>query len=83
LQCQRNILCRVFSKWHGKTKAPPAIRHDAIRVKTRFFKRWREAMGQASKVKEAARMDRHFICSKFFAQWVEAYKTKKTLKAVA
>lgn len=20
LQCQRNILCRIFSKWHGKTK---------------------------------------------------------------
>ncbi|KAF5315974.1 hypothetical protein D9611_004637 [Ephemerocybe angulata] len=83
LQCQRNILCRVFAKWNGKTKAPPAIRFDAQRVKNNFFKKWRAAMSQTHKVKEAIKLDRSIITSKYFERWLEAYRAKKTLKAVA
>ncbi|KAJ3521872.1 hypothetical protein NMY22_g12132 [Coprinellus aureogranulatus] len=83
LQRQRNILCRLFSTWHGKSKAPPAIRFDCVRVKKLFFKKWKGAMSHTHQMKQAMNLDRSFVAGRFFGRWVEVYKARKTLKAVA
>lgn len=83
LQRQRNILCRVFARWHGKSKRPVAIRIDRLRVKKEFFKKWKGAMSHTHQVKEAVNLDRSFVTGRFFERWLEAYKAQKTVKAVA
>lgn len=83
LQCQRNILCRVFAKWNSKTLAPPAIRFDSRRVRAAFFKQWKAAMSQTHKVKEAMNAERKMVTSRYFETWVQRYRAKKTLQAVA
>jgi protein SFI1 len=36
LQCQRNILCRVFSNWHGKTKVGSPASFPELDAKSTF-----------------------------------------------
>ncbi|TFK42645.1 Sfi1 spindle body protein-domain-containing protein [Crucibulum laeve] len=83
LQMQKNLMFRAFGIWHGKTKSLPAIRFHANNSKTKYFKMWRETMPRAVQAREARERDRKALLRKSLDQWIQAYKTKIALKAVA
>ncbi|KDQ61051.1 hypothetical protein JAAARDRAFT_191170 [Jaapia argillacea MUCL 33604] len=82
-QSQRNLAFRAFGIWHSRTKSLPAIRFHASHTKATFWQKWRDAMPRVLQAKEARDMDKKAVLSKFLDKWVERYKTKIALKAVA
>lgn len=82
-QHQKNIVFRAFGIWHSKTKSLPALRFHASHLKARYWAVWREAMPRALQSKEAREAHQKNVLSKAFEKWVQAYKTKLELKAVA
>ncbi|KAJ7219221.1 hypothetical protein GGX14DRAFT_541179 [Mycena pura] len=83
LQRHRNILFREFTIWHSKTKSLPAIRFHASRIKNKHWKIWLEALPRALQTKDAREMEKKAVLSKFLNRWLQAYRTKIALKAVA
>ncbi|KAL0946958.1 hypothetical protein HGRIS_013114 [Hohenbuehelia grisea] len=82
-QTARNLLFRNFGIWHAKTKTLPAIRFHASYTKAKYWKIWRAAMPHALLVKTARDKDKHNVLSKYLDKWVQVYRTKMALKAVA
>ncbi|KAJ6596838.1 hypothetical protein DFH09DRAFT_1272396 [Mycena vulgaris] len=83
LQGHKNTLFRAFSIWHSKTKSLPAIRFNASRIKARCWGIWLEALPRALQTKTAREMERKAVLSKFLDKWLQAHRTKMTLKTVA
>ncbi|KAG6911480.1 hypothetical protein DXG01_014554 [Tephrocybe rancida] len=83
IQTQKNTLFRAFGLWHSKTKSLPAIRFHASNLRTQYFESWRQAMPRALQAREAREKDRKTTLSKCLDKWVETYRTKIALKAVA
>ncbi|KAF9005590.1 hypothetical protein BDQ17DRAFT_1353427 [Cyathus striatus] len=83
IQCQRNLMFRTFGVWHSKTKSLPAIRFHAIRLKGKFFRKWRNEMPRALQAKEAREKYYQRLLGHCVGKWLHVYRTKKALKAVA
>ncbi|KAJ7109323.1 Sfi1 spindle body protein-domain-containing protein [Mycena epipterygia] len=83
LQGDRNTLFRAFATWHSKTKSLPAIRFNASRIKARCWNIWLEALPRALQTKSAREVEKKAVLSKFLDKWLQAYRTKIALKAVA
>ncbi|KAH8106712.1 Sfi1 spindle body protein-domain-containing protein [Cristinia sonorae] len=83
LQSQKNLVFRAFGIWHSKSRSLPAVRFHASHAKARAWKIWRDAMPKAMQSKQARDMDRNSVLSRAFDKWLQAYKTKMALKAVA
>ncbi|KJA20236.1 hypothetical protein HYPSUDRAFT_1092898 [Hypholoma sublateritium FD-334 SS-4] len=80
---QRNVLSWAFTIWLSKTFSLPAVRFHSKHIKHNFFQKWRNAMPNALRVKKARETDRFNTIVRTFEKWMQAYKTKITLKAVA
>ncbi|CAA7271758.1 unnamed protein product [Cyclocybe aegerita] len=80
---RRNLMLRAFSAWVGKSDSLPAVRFHSKHLKAKFFKLWRNVMPNAMRVKKARETDRTNTLARYFSKWVQTYKTKTTLKAVA
>ncbi|KAE9406353.1 hypothetical protein BT96DRAFT_987496 [Gymnopus androsaceus JB14] len=74
---------RAFATWFSKTQALPAIHFDAQRVKTKYWRAWRSAMPRALQAKKAREVDKNALLKKSLEKWLQVYRTKLTLKAVA
>ena len=77
----------------------PAVRFHASRLKVKYWRMWRDAMPKALQAKTAREIDQkavlcrsmsadlwpfsHHLQAKTFNKWMQAYKTKIDLKAVA
>ncbi|KAI0093593.1 hypothetical protein BDY19DRAFT_989156 [Irpex rosettiformis] len=83
VQNQQNLVFRAFGIWHSKTNSLPAVRFHASHLKARFWRTWRDAMPRVLQAREARETDRASLLSKAFGRWMQAYKTKIELKAVA
>lgn len=83
MRTQRNTLFRAFGIWHSKTRSLPAIRFHASNLKTKFWDKWRAAMPRALQARQAREKHRKAVLSAFMDKWVQKYKTKIELKAVA
>ncbi|KAF7440452.1 hypothetical protein PC9H_000797 [Pleurotus ostreatus] len=83
LQTQRNLLFRAFGIWHARTKSLPAIRFHASHIKSKYWEKWRATMPKAMLAKEAREKHRHSVLSFHLAKWLQVYRTKIALKAVA
>ncbi|KAI0693271.1 hypothetical protein BC835DRAFT_1354288 [Cytidiella melzeri] len=83
VQNQQNLVFRAFGIWHSKTKSLPAVRFHASHLKARFWSTWRDAMPRVLQAREAREKDRVSVLGKAFERWMQAYKTKIELKAVA
>ncbi|KAF7294982.1 CTLH domain-containing protein [Mycena indigotica] len=83
LQHQRNALVRAFSIWHGKTKSSPAIQFHASHLKAKYWKTWLAALPRALQGKDANTFRSKSVLSKSLSKWVQLYRTKAALKAVA
>lgn len=82
-QHERNLVFRAFGIWHSKTKSLPAVRFHASHLKARYWAIWRDAMPRALQSKQAREVHNKNVLTKAFEKWVQAYKTKLELKAVA
>ncbi|KAI0637076.1 hypothetical protein C8Q77DRAFT_1215897 [Trametes polyzona] len=84
-QRQRDLMFRAFAIWHSKSRAQslPAVRFHAFNLKSKYWKKWRDAMPRALQAKAARDMDRRITLSKAFAHWHDAYKKKMERKAIA
>ncbi|KAJ3505555.1 hypothetical protein NLJ89_g7354 [Agrocybe chaxingu] len=80
---RRNLMLRAFSAWVRKSDSLPAVRFHSKHLKAEFFKLWRNAMPNVMRVKKARETDRINTLARYFEKWVQTYKTKTTLKAVA
>ncbi|KAF9500919.1 hypothetical protein BDN71DRAFT_1439816 [Pleurotus eryngii] len=83
LQTQRNLLFRAFGIWHARTKSLPAIRFHASHTKSKYWGKWRATMPKAMLAKEAREKHRHSVLSFHLAKWLQVYRTRIALKAVA
>ncbi|KAJ6502601.1 hypothetical protein C8R45DRAFT_977175 [Mycena sanguinolenta] len=86
LQSHKKTLIRAFKLWQSKTKSLPAIRFDALRLKrmqARYWNIWRQNLPRALQAKAAREFEKKAVHSKFFDKWLQAYRTKIALKAVA
>ncbi|KAJ3519427.1 hypothetical protein NM688_g9302 [Phlebia brevispora] len=83
IQRQQNLVFRAFGIWHSRSTSLPAIRFHASHLKAKSWRIWRDSMPKALQSKRARESDRKAVLSKAFAKWVQAYKTKLELKAVA
>ncbi|TCD64438.1 hypothetical protein EIP91_004083 [Steccherinum ochraceum] len=83
LQGQKNLVFRAFGIWHSKSRSLPAVRFHASHTKARVWRIWRDAMPKALQSKQARDMDRNSVLARAFDKWLQAYKTKIALKAVA
>ncbi|KAF8636478.1 hypothetical protein AX17_003293 [Amanita inopinata Kibby_2008] len=83
LESQRNLLFRLFGIWHSRTKSLPALRFYAIHAKTKHFGIWRAALPAALQAKTAREKYHEFLLSKCAKKWIERYRAKVALKAVA
>ncbi|GJE87193.1 hypothetical protein PsYK624_032760 [Phanerochaete sordida] len=82
-QHERNLVFRAFGIWHSKTKSLPAVRFHASHLKGRYWAIWRDAMPRALQSKQARELHQKNVLTKAFEKWVQAYRTKLELKAVA
>ncbi|KAF8959025.1 hypothetical protein BDZ97DRAFT_1923172 [Flammula alnicola] len=80
---QKNVLLNAFTVWLSRTDSLPAVRFHSKHLKEKFFKIWRNAMPIALRAKKARETDRYNTLAKCFEKWLQAYKSKTTLKAVA
>ncbi|THH32104.1 hypothetical protein EUX98_g2082 [Antrodiella citrinella] len=83
LQGQKNLVFRAFGIWHSKSMSLPAVRFHASHTKASVWKIWRNAMPKALQFKQARDMERNSVLSRAFDKWLQAYRTKIALKAVA
>ncbi|EIN07385.1 hypothetical protein PUNSTDRAFT_121511 [Punctularia strigosozonata HHB-11173 SS5] len=83
LQTQKHVLYRAFGIWHSKTTSLPAVRFHASHVKAKAWKKWRDAMPGVLQAKAARDMHKQTVLKKSFNKWLEVYRTKVALKAVA
>ncbi|OJT15746.1 hypothetical protein TRAPUB_4382 [Trametes pubescens] len=82
-QRQRDLLFRAFAIWHSKSRSLPAVRFHASNLKSKYWKKWRDAMPRALQAKAARDRDRRITLTRALAHWHKAYKTKVELKAIA
>ncbi|TDL27501.1 hypothetical protein BD410DRAFT_714677 [Rickenella mellea] len=85
-QLERNLLFRAFGMWNSKpniSKPASAIRFHASCLKSKHWKIWREAMPQALQARMARKHDRRNLLAISLDKWVQTYRTKVALKAVA
>lgn len=83
LQNQKNLMFLSFGIWLAKTKSLPAIRFHANHTKFKFFKVWRDSMPRALQAKAARERDRQSTLRHFISKWIQTYRSKIALKAVA
>ncbi|KAJ3867775.1 hypothetical protein EV359DRAFT_33800 [Lentinula novae-zelandiae] len=74
---------RAFAMWFSRTQSLPAIHFDSKRVKTKYWKVWMNIMPRALQARTAREIDRKEILSEFLGKWLQVYRTKLSLKAVA
>ncbi|KZT26251.1 hypothetical protein NEOLEDRAFT_1155765 [Neolentinus lepideus HHB14362 ss-1] len=79
----RNTLFRAFGIWHSRTRSLPAIRFHASNLKAKAWEKWRAAMPVALQARQAREKHRKAVLSTFMDKWMQKYKTKIELKAVA
>ncbi|KAJ4488143.1 hypothetical protein J3R30DRAFT_3695788 [Lentinula aciculospora] len=61
----------------------PAIHFDSKRVKIRYWKTWINTMPRALQAKTARETDKKAVLKKILGKWLQVYRTKLSLKAVA
>ncbi|KAJ3844508.1 Sfi1 spindle body protein-domain-containing protein [Lentinula raphanica] len=83
LQNKEALKYRAFAMWFSKTQSLPAIHFDSKRVKTRYWKAWMSAMPRALQARTAREVDKKAIFKKYLGKWLQEYRTKLSLKAVA
>jgi len=83
LENRRNLLFRAFGVWHSKTKSLPAVRFRATQLKSKYFGIWRSAFPGALQAKKTREAYQKTILSTFIGKWVDTYRAKVALKAVA
>ncbi|TFK54938.1 hypothetical protein OE88DRAFT_1653513 [Heliocybe sulcata] len=83
MSTQRNTLFRAFGIWHSRTRSLPAIHFHASSLKAKAWEKWRAAMPMALQARQAREKHRRAVLSAFMDKWVQKYKTKIELKAVA
>ncbi|KAH8117554.1 Sfi1 spindle body protein-domain-containing protein [Phellopilus nigrolimitatus] len=83
IQFQKTRVYQAYLIWHSKTKSIPAIQFFSSRTKAKIWRIWREAMPKALQAREARKRDRQKQLAKALDKWVQAYRTKIALKAVA
>ncbi|KAF9453199.1 hypothetical protein P691DRAFT_801539 [Macrolepiota fuliginosa MF-IS2] len=83
---QQNLMYQAFSVWHAKARTRPAIvavKFNAEHTKRKFYLKWREVLPIAQKARRVREKHDRLILSTTFKQWLEAYRAKLVLKAVA
>ncbi|KXN82057.1 hypothetical protein AN958_03215 [Leucoagaricus sp. SymC.cos] len=86
MRSQQNLMYQAFSVWHAKARTRPAIvavKFNAEHTKRKFYVKWQEALPIAQKARKVKEKHDNLILSRVFKQWLEAYRTKLVLKAVA
>jgi len=74
---------RAFAIWRSKTRSLPAVHFQASNVRARFWKVWRDAMPRALQAKQAREMDKKTVLARSFDKWLQVYRTKVAIRAVA
>ncbi|KAF9069947.1 hypothetical protein BDP27DRAFT_1447443 [Rhodocollybia butyracea] len=74
---------RAFATWFSKTQSLPAIHFDSKRIKAKSWKVWMRAMPRALQSKTAREVNKVTVLKKSLARWLQVYRTKLSLKAVA
>ncbi|KAF8268883.1 hypothetical protein EI94DRAFT_1799925 [Lactarius quietus] len=74
---------RAFVIWRSKTGSLPAVRFHASCVRTKFWKAWRGAMPRALEAKLARETDKKAVLTHALEKWLQMYRTKVALRAVA
>ncbi|KIL69688.1 hypothetical protein M378DRAFT_156912 [Amanita muscaria Koide BX008] len=80
---RRNLLFRTFGLWHSKTKSLPALRFRATQLKSKYFAVWCSALPSALQAKKAREVYQKIVLTKFMERWVDIYRSKVALQAVA
>ncbi|KAI0302238.1 Sfi1 spindle body protein-domain-containing protein [Russula brevipes] len=83
LQSQNVTMYRAFAIWRSKTRSLPAVHFHASHVRAKFWKVWRDAMPRALQAKQAREMDKMAVLSHALEKWLQVYRTKIALRAVA
>ncbi|KAJ3573974.1 hypothetical protein NP233_g2079 [Leucocoprinus birnbaumii] len=86
MRSQQNLMYQAFSVWHAKARTKPAIiavKFNAQHTKKKFYIKWREALPIAQKVRKVREKHENIILGRSFHQWLEAYRAKLVMKAVA
>ncbi|KAF9053616.1 hypothetical protein BDZ89DRAFT_1056201 [Hymenopellis radicata] len=81
-QAHKNELRNAMDRWKARTKSVPAIHYNASRIKAKFWKIWVEQMPRAQLAKKARDLDRRTTLARYLENWLQAYRTKLTRKAV-
>ncbi|KAH9001065.1 hypothetical protein EDB92DRAFT_1811986 [Lactarius akahatsu] len=89
-EMQKIQLEAVWDKWRGRFQAEkllplslPAVRFHASCVRAKFWKVWRDAMPRALQAKLARETDKKAVLSRALEKWLQMYRTKVALRAVA
>ncbi|KAH9027675.1 hypothetical protein EDB84DRAFT_1589036 [Lactarius hengduanensis] len=83
LQSQHANMYRAFAIWRSRTGSLPAVRFHASCVRAKFWKVWRDAMPRALQAKLARETDKKAVLSRALEKWLQMYRTKVALRAVA
>ncbi|KAI9446235.1 hypothetical protein H4582DRAFT_2069571 [Lactarius indigo] len=83
LQSQHATMYRAFVIWRSRTGSLPAVRFHASCVRAKFWKVWRDAMPHALQAKLARETDKKAVLSRALDKWLQMYRTKVALRAVA
>ncbi|KAH9079630.1 hypothetical protein EDB83DRAFT_2343719 [Lactarius deliciosus] len=83
LQSQHANMYRAFVIWRSRTGSLPAVRFHASCVRAKFWKVWRDAMPRALQAKLARETDEKAVLSRALEKWLQMYRTKVALRAVA
>ncbi|XP_006458182.1 hypothetical protein AGABI2DRAFT_115192 [Agaricus bisporus var. bisporus H97] len=86
MRSQQNLMYQAFSVWHTKAKTRPAIvavKFSARHTKKKFYLKWRDALPIAQKARRVREKHDNLILSRVFKQWLEAYRAKLVMKAMA
>ncbi|KIK59731.1 hypothetical protein GYMLUDRAFT_74171 [Collybiopsis luxurians FD-317 M1] len=83
VQNREALKYRAFATWFSKTQSLPAIHFNSNRVKTRYWKLWAGAMPRALQARKARELDKQAVLRNFLTKWLQVYRTKLSLKAVA
>ncbi|KAJ3717655.1 Sfi1 spindle body protein-domain-containing protein [Lentinula guzmanii] len=83
IQNKEALKYRAFAMWFSRTQSLPAIHFDSKRVKTKYWKAWMNTMPRALQARTAREIHKKAILKKFLGKWLQEYRTKLSLKAVA
>ncbi|KAI0306384.1 hypothetical protein B0F90DRAFT_1814293 [Multifurca ochricompacta] len=83
LQSRNVAMYRAFAIWRSKTGSLPAVHFHASHVRAKFWRIWRNGMPRALRARQAREMDKKAVFSRVLEKWLQVYRTKVALRAVA